>query len=236
MNRFNFICIFYVCCGSVLYGYDSACTTSILAYPSFLVYFNLNANTIGAMGSAYYAGAVIGMAANWYFPNKYGRLRTMQIGAVISMIAAALQTGSPNFAAFCAGIVIGGFASGLISVVCPTYASEISPPRVRGRVGGLYTFNVAMTYCLTEWVGLGFYFLKGNVSWRLLLGCQLIPWALILGFSFFMPESPCYFAYVERYDEARNVLEKMHGGGMDERFYLREFYQIRGQLVLDKEE
>ncbi|KAK5309008.1 hypothetical protein LTR93_012284 [Exophiala xenobiotica] len=206
MNRFNFLCIFYVCCGSALYGYDSACTTSKLAYPSFLLYFNLNANKIGAMGSAYYSSAVIGMAANWCLPNKYGRLRTMQIGAVISMIAAAIQIGSPIFAAFCAGRVIGGFASGLLFVVCPTYASEISPPR---------------TQCCHD---------------ILSDGMGLISGALILGFSFLKRESPRYFAYVERYNEARNVLEKMHGGGMDETFYLREFHHIRAQLALGKEE
>jgi hypothetical protein len=38
-----------------------ACTTSILAYESFLEYFDLNATTIGAFGAAYYAGAVVGM-------------------------------------------------------------------------------------------------------------------------------------------------------------------------------
>lgn len=91
------------------------------------------------MGSAYYAGAVIGMATNWYLPNKYGRIPTIQLGCVTSLLAAALQTGAPNFAALCAGRVIGGFASGLIFVVCPVYASEISPPKVRGRIGGLYS-------------------------------------------------------------------------------------------------
>jgi MFS family permease len=78
------------------------------------------------MGSAYYAGAVVGMGSNWYLPNKYGRLRTIQIGCVASLIAAAIQTGAPNFGALCAGRVIGGFASGMIFVVCPTYASGIS--------------------------------------------------------------------------------------------------------------
>lgn len=90
------------------------------------------------MGSVYYAGAVAGMGLNFYLPNKYGRLRTIQLGCVISLIANALQTGAPNFGAFCAGRVIGGIASGLMLVVCPAYASEISPPRMRGRIGGFF--------------------------------------------------------------------------------------------------
>lgn len=91
------------------------------------------------MGSAYYAGAVVGMGSNWYLPNKFGRVRTIQIGCLVSLLGASLQTGAQNYATFVTGRVIGGFASGLIFVVCPAYASEIAPPRIRGRVGGFYS-------------------------------------------------------------------------------------------------
>lgn len=138
MNQFNWLCVMFATFGSVFYGYDSACTTSVLAYESFLTFYNLNATLIGAMGSAYYAGAVCGMATNWYLPNKYGRIRTIQLGCLVSLLGASMQTGAPSFPVFCAGRVIGGFASGLIIACCPAYASEIAPPRWRGRVGGLY--------------------------------------------------------------------------------------------------
>ncbi len=116
-----------------------ACTTSVLGYTSFLTYFDLNSTTIGAMGSAYYAGAVLGMATNWYLPNKYGRIRTIQIGCLMSLLGASMQTGAQSYGVFVAGRTIGGFASGLIFVVCPAYASEIAPPNLRGRIGGLYS-------------------------------------------------------------------------------------------------
>ena len=138
MNKYNWLCVLYATFGSVFYGYDSACTTSVLGYSAFLEYYSLTATTIGAMGSAYYAGAVVGMSSNWYLPNKFGRIRTIQLGCLVSMVGASMQTGAPNFAVFCAGRTIGGFASGLIIAVCPAYASEIAPPRLRGRIGGLY--------------------------------------------------------------------------------------------------
>lgn len=99
----------------------------------------LDATTEGAMGSAYYAGAVLGMSTNWYLPNKFGRLVTIRIGCVASLIGVAMQTGAHSFGLFCAGRTIGGFASGLIFVVCPAFASEIAPPTLRGRIGGLYS-------------------------------------------------------------------------------------------------
>jgi MFS family permease len=110
----------------------------VLAYTSFLKYFNLDSTTIGAMGSAYYAGAVVGMGSNWYLPNKYGRVRTIQIGCLVSLLGSALQTGAHSYPVFLTGRIIGGFACGLVVVVCPAYASEIAPPKLRGRIGGLY--------------------------------------------------------------------------------------------------
>ena len=94
------------------------------------------------MGSAYYAGAVVGMGLNWYLPNKYGRLMTIRLGCVISLLGVSMQTGAPNFAVFCTGRTIGGIASGIIFVVCPAFASEIAPPTLRGRIGGLYSYEL----------------------------------------------------------------------------------------------
>lgn len=138
MNRYNLLCLIYLTCGSVFYGYDSGCTTSILGYPAFLEYYSLTSTLIGAFGSAYYGGAVLGMVSNWYLPDRIGRLRSIQIACVIGLIGIAMQTGSPNFAVFCTGRIIGGYASGVMFSLCPTYASEISPPEWRGRVGGLF--------------------------------------------------------------------------------------------------
>lgn len=58
----------------------------------------------------------------------------------------------------------------------------------------------------------------------------------MLAFSFFMPESPRFLVYVERYDEALEILKKMHLDSADPNFYLLEFNQIKAQIVLDKEE
>ena len=138
MQTFQWMCILYVTFGSVFYGYDSGCTTSILGYSSFLEYFSLDAVTIGAFNSAYYGGSFVGCIINWWLPDKIGRLRTIQIAAFISLIGVALQVGAPTFPVFCTGRIIGGIACGIMFSVCPTYASEIAPPNLRGRVGGIY--------------------------------------------------------------------------------------------------
>ncbi len=114
------------------------CTTSILGYASFLEYFDLNATTIGAFNSAYYGGCFVGCIMTWFLPDRIGRLRTIQISCVISILGVAMQVGAHSFPVFCTGRIIGGVACGMIFSVCPVYASEIAPPEFRGRVGAIY--------------------------------------------------------------------------------------------------
>lgn len=149
-----------------------------------------------------------------------------------------MQTGATNFPVFIVGRVIGGIACGIIFSVCPTYASEISSPEIRGRVGALYGFNVNFAYMFTEWVGLGFYFIKGNAAWRTLLGVQLVPAAAMLIASFWMPFSPRWLIMQGRDEEALETLRRLHGGthGGDDQFYMKEFHQIKSQHEIEKNE
>ncbi|KAF1816930.1 MFS transporter [Eremomyces bilateralis CBS 781.70] len=236
MNRYNFLCLLYVTCGSIFYGYDSGCTTSILGYPAFIEYYKLDSILIGAFGSAYYGGAVLGMASNWFLPDRIGRLRSIQIACVLGIIGISMQTGASSFAVFCTGRIIGGYASGVIFSLCPTYASEISPPEWRGRVGGIFSIMVNASYMVTEWIGLGLSFVHGDSAWRLLLGLQLVPSVGMLVGSFWMPFSPRWLALKGRYEECCDVLKKMHGSGHDDDFYLQEYHQVRAQIEFEKEE
>lgn len=121
--------------------------------------------------------------------------------------------------------------------ICPVYASEISPPTLRGRVGPFYSLNISVSYMVTEWLGLAFYFIPGNASWRLLFGLQFIPGIAMLVASRWMPFSPRWLAYVGRYEEAREVLRLMHSESPEgEHFYEVEFVQIKAQIEQDKAE
>ncbi|KAK6380737.1 hypothetical protein LTS17_004937 [Exophiala oligosperma] len=236
MNKYQLLCLVYVTFGSIFYGYDSGVTTSILGYNHFLEYFTLDSTTIGAFNSAYYGGAAVGCMLNWYLPNKIGRLRTIQVSCITALLGVSLQTGASNFATFCTGRVIGGIACGIVFSVCPTYASEISPPEIRGFIGGVYAVNINFAYMFTEWIGLGFWYIESNVSWRLLLGLQLVPAVAMLIGSIWMPFSPRWLILKDRNEEALEVLKKMHRSTRDETFYLREYHQIRSQIDLDKRE
>lgn len=58
----------------------------------------------------------------------------------------------------------------------------------------------------------------------------------MLIFSFWMPESPRYLILAEKYEQAEAILKKMHMNDEDDTLYLREFHQIKAQIMLDKQE
>lgn len=113
-------------------------TTSILGYSRFLEYFDLDSTTIGAFNSVYYGGIFVGCTFNWFLPDRIGRLRTIQLSCIIAIAGVSMQTGATSFAVLLVGRVVGGVACGMIFSICPAYASEISPPELRGRVAGIY--------------------------------------------------------------------------------------------------
>lgn len=100
----------------------------------------------------------------------------------------------------------------------------------------IYAINVSAGYMVTEWIGLGFYFINGNANWRVLFGLQLLPTFVMLAGSYFMPRSPRWLLLVGQDEEAIEVLRKLHSNPEQPDFYLAEFHQIKAQINLDKEE
>ena len=78
----------------------------------------MDATMIGALGSVYYAGNFAGSISNVYFPDKIGRLRTIQYACVISLLGAGMQTGAQGIAVMLVGRFIGGYSAGVVGQAC----------------------------------------------------------------------------------------------------------------------
>jgi len=84
---------------------------------------------------------------------------------------------------------IGGLGIGISTVAAPLYISEISPPAHRGRLAGMFQFNIVF--------GIVIAFLSnalladiGPNAWRWMLGIQAAPSLLFLVLLAIVPESP----------------------------------------------
>jgi MFS family permease len=91
---------------------------------------------------------------------------------------------------------------------------------------------------VTEWMGLGLSYITSNASWRIFLGLQHLPPILMAACTPYLPESPRFLVMKGRYDEALEVIKKLHGGapGQDDDFFIREFNQIKAQHELEVRE
>ena len=85
---------------------------------------------------------------------------------------------------------MGGVGIGVSSVVAPTYISEISTAKTRGRLVALYQFNIVFGILIAF---LSNYFLKGvggTNDWRWMLGVLAVPSIIYTAMVLGVPESP----------------------------------------------
>jgi MFS transporter, SP family, arabinose:H+ symporter len=108
--------------------------------------------------------------------------RSVFVGAVGSGLA-------PNVATFIVARFIGGLGIGISTVVAPMYISEIAPPKYRGRLAGMFQFNIVFGILIayvSNWLLAG----VGENAWRWMLGVAAFPSLLYAVFCFGLPESP----------------------------------------------
>ncbi len=154
-------------------------------------------------------GTVIG-AIFGAFPNdKLGRKRTLVfIGILylISAIGSALANGPLSFSFF---RFIGGLGIGVSTIAVPTYITEISPAKNRGKLVGLYQFNLVFGMLIAF---LSNYYLNifDQNSWRYMIGAEAIPAFLYLGFSFFLPSSPRWLISKGENKKAEKILNQIN--------------------------
>ena len=142
-------------------------------------------------------GTVVGALFGGIPTQKYGRKKVLLwVGILfsVSAIGSAVAQDPYTFSFF---RFIGGVGIGISSVAAPTYISEISTPKTRGRLGAMYQFNIVFGILIAF---LSNYFLKGvggANDWRWMLGVMAIPSLIYTLMVFSIPESPRWLLSVK---------------------------------------
>lgn len=113
--------------------------TDVIQSPNFLSYFHTTqtSSIIGAINSTFSGGAVFGALMGGLTMDRFGRKATVQIGALICLIGAILQSTARNLAMILVGRIAAGWAVGLMSMSVPVYQAECAHPKIRGLIVGL---------------------------------------------------------------------------------------------------
>jgi len=141
-----------------------------------------------AMAAALY-GTVVGAILGGFPTDRLGRRRTLiAIGALylISALWSALATGP---ATFIIARFLGGLGVGVSTVAAPLYIAEIAPPHQRGRLAGMFQFNIVLgilvAFLSNAWIGR-----LEEHAWRWMLAAEAVPALIYVLGSLTLPESP----------------------------------------------
>ncbi len=151
-------------------------------------------------------GTVIGAFFGGIPTNRLGRKKTLiWIGVLytISAIGSGLANDPISFAIF---RFIGGLGVGASTIAAPAYISEIAPAKDRGKLVGLYQFNIVFGILIAF---LSNYLLSntGDNAWRWMVGVEAFPAAIYTVLALTLPKSPRWLLTKFRNEEAVKVLK-----------------------------
>jgi len=189
--------------GGFLFGFDTAVISG--AEQSIQKYWSLSAFEHGLTVSIALIGTVIGALLGAIPSDRLGRKKTLYLIAALYLISSLGTSLSTNWFVFLIFRFLGGLGVGASSVTAPIFISEISPAARRGKLVGLFQFNVVfgivVSYCSNYLIGL-----SGLHSWRWMLGIQAVPSAVFLLILRFVPESPRWLITKRgKVEEAREI-------------------------------
>jgi sugar porter (SP) family MFS transporter len=192
--------------GGFLFGFDTAVIAG--ATSSLEKLFSLDKFWLGFTVSIALIGTIIGTMVVGKPADLYGRRKMLFYLAVFYTLSALGCAFSFSWVSLLFFRFLGGIAVGGVSVVGPMYIAEIAPARYRGRLVGMFQFNVVlgilMAYFSNYIVGL---FGLGEMEWRWKLGVMAIPSILFFVTLFFIPRSPRWLVKMGLIDEARSVFQ-----------------------------
>ncbi len=182
-----------------LFGFDTVVISG--AEQKIQALWGLGAGMHGvAMAAALY-GTVLGSLLGGWPTDRFGRKATLLVIGVLYIVSAVGCGLAVGVASFIAARFLGGLGIGISTVAAPLYISEIAPPAYRGRLAGMFQFNIVFGIVIAF---LSNFLLRdvGENAWRWMLGVAAFPSLLYTVMCFGLPESPRWLLVRKRDREA----------------------------------
>jgi sugar porter (SP) family MFS transporter len=141
-----------------------------------------------AMGAALY-GTVLGSLFGGWPTDRIGRKATLLLIGIFYLAGAIWSAVASDVYSFIIARAIGGLGIGISTVVAPLYISEIAPAKYRGRLAGMFQFNIVFGI-LVAFLSNSLLAGTGENAWRWMLGVAAFPSLIYTMLCFGLPESP----------------------------------------------
>src|SRR5271154_4690848 len=163
MNKRILFWSFISALAGLLFGFDTVVISG--AEQKIQSLWGLGAGVHGiAMASALY-GTVLGSLFGGWPTDRFGRKATLLTIGVLYLVGAVWSGLATDVYSFIIARIIGGLGIGISTVAAPLYISEIAPAKYRGRLVGMFQFNIVFGILIayaSNWLLAGI----GENSWR----------------------------------------------------------------------
>jgi sugar porter (SP) family MFS transporter len=208
---------FIVALGGFLFGFDAGIISGVMSFAG--PEFDLNEIQSGWVVSSPSFAAMFAMLFSGRLSDKFGRKKLLVLVAFLYAISAILSAFAISYEMLYIARIIGGLAFGAALVLAPIYIAEISTAENRGKLVSLQQLNIVFgffaaflsNYFFNKYNTQDSTFLNDENVWRWMLGVELIPALCYFILLFFVPKSPRWLYLKEKFEEAKKVLNKIHG-------------------------
>jgi SP family arabinose:H+ symporter-like MFS transporter len=197
-----------------LFGFDTVVISG--AEQTIQSLWGLDSTLHGLAISMALWGTVLGSMMGGWPSEYYGRKKTLLWIGVLYLSSAIGSALAPEVYSFMFFRFIGGLGVGISTVAAPMFITEIAPPEYRGRLTGLFQFNIVFGILIaffSNWLLGGI----GEYAWRWMLGVEAFPALLFTALSVGLPESPRWLiVHKKDLEGGLAVLKKTSPGATDE--------------------
>jgi SP family arabinose:H+ symporter-like MFS transporter len=214
--------------GGLLFGFDTAVISGTTA--ALRQTYGLSPKLLGITVASAIWGTVLGAMLAGLPGERFGRRDSLRGLAILYLVSALGCAGAWSWTSLVIFRFLGGLGIGGSSVLGPMYIAEIAPARARGRLVGLFQFNVVfgilLAYFSNYLIGLAH---LGTAEWRWQLGITALPAVLFFILLFTILRSPRWLVKRGRISEARSVLREI-----GEENYEQELQEIVASIHSEK--
>ena len=193
-----------------LFGFDTIVISG--AEEDFQRLWQLDGFWHGLCMSAALWGTVLGSIFGGMPAARFGRRKCLIVVGGLYFISAVASAIAPEPWTFMIARFIGGLGVGAATIAAPMFISEISPANNRGKLAGLFQFNIVFGILVafaSNWI-------VGNaateaIAWRLMLGLEAVPALIYTILSLTLPESPRWLiTHANKRDEGKAVFRQIN--------------------------
>jgi SP family arabinose:H+ symporter-like MFS transporter len=170
-----------------LFGFDTVVISG--AERQIQALWNLSPGIHGVVIASALYGTVLGSMLGGWPADKFGRRATLIFIGVLYLVGATWSALGSDVYSFIIARAIGGLGIGMSTVAAPLYIAEIAPPQYRGRLAGMFQFNIVFGIVIA-YMSNALLSGMGSNAWRWMIGVAAVPSLIYTLLCLGLPESP----------------------------------------------